>query len=270
MRLKNIRIYDYLGLFSVTLFSKDSFDVMVIPSGTFIDADIDSSSDAEFETDIYSATKSGDDPSEIFNIREYQSGDKINRIHWKLSSKVEQTLVKEYSLPVMSKILILTELALNPSEKQFPDKLDTILETVTSMSQFLLKYNITHYIGWYSVKDKHYRKIKISSEDDLSILMNRLLSAKLYSDEATALFHQEKTDSDSRYSHIIYVTSRLDERSISLLSANNQSARASITYVTDSSSQEIYEKFPTLAESEAELIPIKPGDVKNSFSHFIL
>lgn len=225
VQLKYIRLYDYLGIFSVTLFSKDSFDVMVIPSGTFIGADIDSSSGAEFETDIYSATKSGDDPSEIFNIREYQNGDKINRIHWKLSSKLSQTLVKEYSLPVMSKILILAELALNPSEKQFPDKLDTLLETVTSLSLFLLEYNITHYIGWYSVKDRHYRKMKISSEDDLSILMNMLLSAKLYSEKGTALFHQEKTDSESRYSHIVYVTSKLDEHGISALSANKQCTR---------------------------------------------
>ena len=53
------------------------------------------------DSDRFSTYKKGDDPSEIFDIREYADGDKIQRIHWKLSSKTGDLMVKEGSLPLM-------------------------------------------------------------------------------------------------------------------------------------------------------------------------
>ena len=39
----------------------------------------------QIESDSYSTIKGGDDPSEVFAIREYREGDRLQRIHWKLS-----------------------------------------------------------------------------------------------------------------------------------------------------------------------------------------
>ena len=54
-------------------------------------------------------TKPGDDPSEIFNIREYHPGDAVSRIHWKLSSKSDILFIKEFGFPIEKKILLLAE-----------------------------------------------------------------------------------------------------------------------------------------------------------------
>lgn len=62
------------------------------------------------DSDRFSTYKKGDDPSEIFDIREYADGDKIQRIHWKLSSKTGDLMVKEGSLPLMKEIHIFIDL----------------------------------------------------------------------------------------------------------------------------------------------------------------
>ncbi len=55
------------------------------------------------DCDLFSTSKPGDDPTEIFGIREYVPGDRIRNIHWKLSSKHRELMVKEFSLPLRDK-----------------------------------------------------------------------------------------------------------------------------------------------------------------------
>ena len=59
----------------------------------------------------------GDDPSEVFGIREYQPGDAVSRMHWKLSSRSDTMYVKEFSAPIEKNCVILCEYHY-PAEKQ--------------------------------------------------------------------------------------------------------------------------------------------------------
>ena len=68
------------------------------------------------EGDKYSPHKPGDDPTELFGLRPYREGDRLSRIHWKLSQKTGQTLVKELGLPVSERVLFLLDLT-GPGEE---------------------------------------------------------------------------------------------------------------------------------------------------------
>lgn len=57
----------------------------------------------------YAKDKPGDDPSEIFDLHTYHEGDSVSRIHWKLSSKLDELLVKEYSFPLSDNLVLLTD-----------------------------------------------------------------------------------------------------------------------------------------------------------------
>lgn len=46
------------------------------------------------DSDRFSLYKKGDDPSEIFDIRDFKDGDRFQQIHWKLSSKTGHYMVK--------------------------------------------------------------------------------------------------------------------------------------------------------------------------------
>ena len=55
----------------------------------------------------YSGARPGDDPGETFDIREYQEGDSIRQIHWKLTGKLDKMMIRQRSFPVDDTILIL-------------------------------------------------------------------------------------------------------------------------------------------------------------------
>ena len=55
----------------------------------------------DMESFRYSGARPGDDPGETFDIREYQEGDSIRQIHWKLTGKLDKMMIRQRSFPVM-------------------------------------------------------------------------------------------------------------------------------------------------------------------------
>lgn len=50
------------------------------------------------DQETYAANQKGDDPSEIYDIHKYQDGDLLKNIHWKLSARYQEILVKDNAL----------------------------------------------------------------------------------------------------------------------------------------------------------------------------
>ena len=59
------------------------------------------------EGDEYEKERSGDAPTEIFQIREFRPGDRMQQIHWKSSARSGELMTKEYSMPCGCKVLLL-------------------------------------------------------------------------------------------------------------------------------------------------------------------
>lgn len=57
----------------------------------------------------YSMTRPGDDPSETLGLREYQAGDRLRSIHWKLSEKTGGLMVRQLGLPVDDTLLLVLD-----------------------------------------------------------------------------------------------------------------------------------------------------------------
>ena len=64
------------------------------------------------DTTTYSPFVKGQDASELFALREYEPGDDIRRIHWKLTEKTGQIVVREPSLPLDNSVLVFWDKAL--------------------------------------------------------------------------------------------------------------------------------------------------------------
>ncbi len=93
MRLCSVKIYDPLRLFSQTIRFRASDTFLVMPECMELElTEHQFSEAAEEDNPEYSKNKSGDDPSEVFEIHEYRSGDAVSRIHWKLSSKLDELM----------------------------------------------------------------------------------------------------------------------------------------------------------------------------------
>ncbi len=107
--INKIYVYDFLGMFrSRRRFRKFDVRYYVYPesheSNLIVEREVP---DMDNAVEAYSAVKPGNDRNELFDIREYREGDNIRNIHWKLSAKKDDVLVKEFSLPLRQDIYVI-------------------------------------------------------------------------------------------------------------------------------------------------------------------
>ena len=144
--IKKAYFFDFLSLFRFSKKIKISKSIPVMPES--IDSLVKMRTNDYFsgESQIFSNGKAGDDPSEIFNIREYKEGDKLNKVHWKLSSKADKYMIKEFSLPLSDNVFLFVDLKQNAFDDFF--YVNSLMCAFVSISSSLAKQNISHYTGW--------------------------------------------------------------------------------------------------------------------------
>ncbi|NLN41842.1 MAG: DUF58 domain-containing protein [Clostridiales bacterium] len=84
--------------------------------------------------------------SHISDIREYHFGDPLKKIHWKLSSKLQELLVKNYETDTQPKILLFIETSFSKNKDIISYQIeDQIIECATAIIYYLLS-------NWISVE----------------------------------------------------------------------------------------------------------------------
>lgn len=107
--LKRIFVYDMFRIFRTKVRSgQPQASLLVLPKPVFLPLQSSAPPVDQPDSDRF-ADRPGDDPSEIFGIREYVPGDPVSRMHWKLSSRSDALLVKEFSMPIEKQILLYAE-----------------------------------------------------------------------------------------------------------------------------------------------------------------
>lgn len=180
--LMQVQVYDLLGLFRKKRAIDAHASMLILPNTFEPKVDLSAPDMPDIESDEYSAILPGDDPSELFGIREYREGDLLKNIHWKLSEKYDRTVVKEMSLPVAQSILLLLDNC--PTEEIHPDKADCACEALISVSQTLADLNVAHRVGWFARETGMMQMSDISSLDDLFSEQALILSARMIRDES--------------------------------------------------------------------------------------
>ena len=231
--LKNLKIYDYIKMFSKNVKTGAVNEMTILPESIVISPMIETETAALTESDDYSKDKPGDDCSEIFDIREYAEGDKINRIHWKLSSKCDKLMLKEYSLPISNHLMILFEFSVDMSSNQAFNKTDAAIETVMALSDFLVKNSMTFRLCWYNKKTGNLQSDIISSNDDISAFINTLFNAGTYNDNFNAFIHHDMENANSSYSHVIYISSVINKELFHNISVMQNAYKKTFLYITD-------------------------------------
>ncbi len=165
------RLKDSLGLFSFKVFKKRravTAVITVLPKIDEIPVKVMSSTASYFSnTEVYSTEKSGDDPSEVFDVREYRAGDSLRAIHWKQTAKSGNLTVKEFGLPIESSAAIVYNCT---------EHLSDCMNFITSLSLSLLEAECSHKIYFRINSDS--QSVFITKEDDLSAILPTLLSSK--------------------------------------------------------------------------------------------
>lgn len=104
---KWLKVYDMLGIFFIPIKFKTETEILVIPKATEGFEEL-----SDKQTIIGYKKKSGGGFAEDYEIREYHNGDSLKSVHWKLSAKHNNLMVREPSLPIYKNLkimLILTD-----------------------------------------------------------------------------------------------------------------------------------------------------------------
>ena len=167
----------FLRLWGFTKKCNRILDVPVFPELFPVDFEISAKiRDFIGESDTYSKEKSGDDPSEVFDIRSFRPGDRLQRIHWKLTARQDELMVKEFSRPVGYPVVVFFNFS---KQSQMPSMLEAMSKVITaglSVSAGLARAKCWHYIAWCR-QDMTIERHAIESEEDVYACMGRLLYA---------------------------------------------------------------------------------------------
>ena len=162
--LETAHLVDEMGFTSLALEDvayRESF--AVYPQVDDIQTDPRQSASASLEGTSYDPHRSGQDPSEVFDLRSYREGDAIKSIHWKLSTRFDDVLVREASRPQDHAIAILFGVFACDFER--PDRADVLsaaLSLTASVSLALMRQGYHHLVviapegalGVYPVDDR--------------------------------------------------------------------------------------------------------------------
>lgn len=183
-----------------------SGQTIVMPDVGEITPDEQSREASDMESFRYSQTRKGPDVSETFAIREYQPGDSIKRIHWKLSYKTGDTMVKESSYPIFNSMLLLLETGFISPEEMKPEWMDTMTEVTMSLAAGLTAKGIGFEICTYDQKEGKLYRRRIDTEDDLWAAAGMLLSAHRAVSEENVMERFLEEFSGQPFAHMVYIT----------------------------------------------------------------
>jgi hypothetical protein len=274
INLEGIRIYDYLKLFSLKKKQKGELKVAVLPCFYELqENNIINKNTTMVESDNYSQVKSGDDPSEVFAIREYREGDRPQRIHWKLSRKQGQLMIKEFSDPLNCSILLFVNLCV-PQDENILHFMDAILECALSLSYSFLMKGQLHYLSWYDEKHGACTRIRVTEEKDLFEAVDGLLHAEVHHETTDALMAYLAEHQHDQYTELFYVTGEISAdrmNSLSMLKAQTKQMILINNTASKPGAEEISEEITRFTgDMGIELWPVKIANVRRDIEQLKL
>ena len=162
----------------------------------------------------YSKNRSGQDTSEIFDVRDYRNGDALNHIHWKLSAKENSLTVKEFSQPISRSNCILAELC-KPTGTEERKNLNGIYEMAYAIGQLACLKEKSFQLAFYSAQLAELKIIDIMSEEELSEAV-RIMIAEPAAAEPNAL-KQYVHSPAAGAQKLFYITSQIQDDTYGLL-----------------------------------------------------
>ena len=109
LSLSNAAVQDWFGLYRCALTVQSTRFVTVEPPLFDVRITLAENETVTADSERWSSTHPGHDPSETFGFRTYVPGDPIRQIHWKLSQKTDSLMVRELGLSVAEEVLLLLD-----------------------------------------------------------------------------------------------------------------------------------------------------------------
>lgn len=167
--VKRVRVCDLLGIFSIRRPAPQTARLLVLPLNQPAES-VKGLMGMEDRNPVMKP-RPGGGPGEDYDLRPYRPGDPLRSVHWKLSSKVGDLVVRETLEPRKTAILLTLDL-FGP-----PEVLDRTFDRLDAVSRGLIEAERGHYVQWLRPGTEEARTRYISDVKDLRALQWELFSA---------------------------------------------------------------------------------------------
>ena len=202
--ITKLRVFDGFGFLSVRKRCEEKLEIMVMPKPYPMNLVVSNRTKwFPIDGESYAKDRSGDDTAEIYEVREYRAGDRLQKVHWKLSAKEQELYIKEFSYPLGAAVVILLE------GGRGRESMESFLEMVVSFSTALLRLECPHYMAWQKKADGQIQRMLIRDEEDFHVFLMKLLQIEEKSLENNTEEYYRYTYKSDTYSTLLRITTDL-------------------------------------------------------------
>ncbi len=207
--IKDVRIWDYTGMMDLRVTGEASAATAALPVMMETEFSTETVGGAGLTELVEQETK-GNDSSQVIDTRDYQPGDKLQRIHWKLSTKLDRLLVKEYGSISSNDVLVLLELyqELDRAKELSLEALsrrrfDRVFDVYYTLMEHLLSEKRPFALCWYSPSLGELKREEITTkEEGVAVLYQLYYEAVSHEPDAALSMCRKVMD---EYGDFIYI-----------------------------------------------------------------
>ena len=205
VRVDDIEVFGLFGIGRKKASPGIRKECMVLPLTTELSFEADKGLllGEEGEKVFYSGQ--GKDPSLYQGIRPYREGDRMKQIHWKVTGKTGEYMVKEMAEPANERVLLLLDTTLDGFDS---GKIDTLAEAWLSVSQRLAEQNYPHTLGWRNPSEGSWHDHRVSTLSELDEVFPGILRCSFDASDTTPEEYPVFSEEWRKYGAVILVTGR--------------------------------------------------------------
>lgn len=183
VQIPEMRVKDYLSLFSARRRVKEEMSLAVLPQIRPLTVILDEEIPSEtMEQPSETVSEPGNDLTEVRQIREYRTGDSSRFIHWKLSARTGKVWVREFEKEADERL----ELYLDPTgyREASPERRDAFYEVFCAIVTGLLAHTPAVRVHLFREEEERFVSYDIASGEELPALVVQLFEEMKVSPDA--------------------------------------------------------------------------------------
>lgn len=234
--IQSAEFFDLTGLLCIFRKQEQIRETLVYPAEIHLVTELERRPETSTFGDYYDQNRKGQDVSEVSGLRDYAEGDSLGSIHWKLSGKLDQLVVREFGYPSNYRVLILYDMMKEYSGQPIANQRNNAVLALTSaLSYSMVELNLEHNVG--RVTDGEFHSIPVYSRTTHEQMLLNLICRPVSenNEKGDAVYHFLRQDLKKEFTKIIYITPEYEESAVRQLSRDADITVVKVVQGTDGS-----------------------------------
>lgn len=213
--VEDVWCYDLLGLFYRKIPVGIQIDTLVYPAQIKLNMQLMRRPQTSVTGNLYDQHRKGQDVSEVAELREYQEGDSLGKIHWKLSGKLDELVVRDFGYPSNYTVLVLYDMMKNVDEMHISNQRNNAILVLTNeVSYRMMELHVEHNVG--RVFGGDIQILPVYSIATHEKMLYQLLCRPIVKQESRGdtIYHFLQGNTRGEYTKIVYITTEYEERTV--------------------------------------------------------